>query len=121
MPSENPDLKELKKALILARNKYLFSKGLIKADDMESENVSEDCCPKDDYLYSMCDYLYRYITSVDNSLWSYITSHQKGHLPPINGADKMSGALKALKIDGDYDVYKPTIYANKKGGIQVDI
>jgi len=36
----------------------------------------------------------------------------EGHLPPIEGAEKMQNAMTKLGIDGDYEVRKPVIYAS---------
>ncbi len=38
--------------------------------------------------------------------------HMEGHLPKIVGATAMQKALKAIGLDGDYEVEKKTIYAN---------
>lgn len=39
-------------------------------------------------------------------------NHMEGHLPKIVGATAMQKALKAIGMDGDYQVEKKTIYAN---------
>lgn len=46
---------------------------------------------------------------------SFIEEHTKGHLPPILSPSKLQDALNALKLEGDYEVMKPKIYASLKG------
>lgn len=47
------------------------------------------------------------------SLWEKLYDHMnKGHIPEIVGADKMGKALKALGLDGDFEVKKNVIYAS---------
>lgn len=106
-----------KAKLAIAELSNNYKKKYSKADGMgDCEN--KDCCPpKDDYLYWFTEYLYKYIQSVDDSMWRYISNHSEGHLPPIYGADKMTEALKALGIEKDYEVLKTPIYAssNRRG------
>lgn len=100
----------------------------IKSDDMgemsdmggDSEDSSKECCccehcnQKDEYLYYLVSNLAWQIDYLSSNFYSYASTHSQGHLPPINGADKMEQALKKLGIDGDYNVVKPTIYASNK-------
>ena len=97
------------------KNKYpnlSEAKKISKADGMEGEDSEDSCPPKDDYLYWFTEYIYKYASSVESNLWSYIDNHHAGHLPKINGADKMQKALKALGLEGDYEVVKPAVYVS---------
>ena len=46
-------------------------------------------------------------------LWGKLYDHMSnGHIPQITGAEKMAKALKALGLEGDFDVQKKVIYAS---------
>jgi len=107
----NEELLNLKKSVLAAEKAYRQSKG-----------YSEDSCEseKSDELYQMISSIYRYIDAVDRSLWDYIGNHNEGHLPKILGTEKMTNALKALGLDGDYNVAKPTVWASKVSTLEVD-
>lgn len=46
-------------------------------------------------------------------IWSSLAEHMTdGHLPKIEGAGNMEKALKALGLNGDYEVAKKVIYAS---------
>lgn len=73
------------------------------------------CCNCDgmtweiDYLKSELSYLYRYLSNLESALYQH--AHE-GHLPPIIGPEKLTKALKALGLDGDYEVQKRQIWAS---------
>lgn len=121
MSVKNFDLTKTIESLANARQKVdklkaVYKKNFIKADDMGEMGDSEkemECCPKDEYLYWMTEYLYSYISQVEQFMYHYVSYHSDGHLPPIQGADKMETALNKLGIGGDYEVRKPVIYASQ--------
>lgn len=80
--------------------------------------IGEPCEPKVDYsdlsaiyqyIDQMLSYLRTNLSDIQTQLWAHINN---GHLPVIRGADGMVKALKALGMDGDYQVEKETVYAN---------
>jgi len=125
MKQDLTKLKELKANLRNSAISYLKAhKHTIKADDMaqpESEGMPCcDCCCEEnagqiDYIYSMMQNMYSYLSYIESSLYKYEMEHSVGHLPPIEGASAMSKALKTLGLDGDYQVEKRTIYASLNG------
>ena len=60
------------------------------------------------YLHQRIDWMRESVNDIREMFWQ----HQEGHIPKIVGATAMTKALKALGLDGDYDVAKKTIYAN---------
>lgn len=50
------------------------------------------------------------ITSLENAFYNHIT---RGHLPPIEGPEKMEKAIEALGISGDYKVEKRVVWASE--------
>ncbi len=65
------------------------------------------------YIFNEMQYQMNWMSSQIDSIANAFYQHtSNGHLPPINGADKMNGALKALGIAGDYQVQKPIVYAS---------
>ena len=87
--------------------------------NMCCDGIQQDCCePEVDYsdlavIYqyvdSMLSYLRSNVQDIQSLLWAHINN---GHLPVIQGAEGMAKALKALGMDGDYQVQKQTVYAN---------
>jgi len=83
----------------------------------EEEGISEEMLWKlEDMQYEL-----RYFWAELDSLWTSFGQHRKGHLPPIEGAGNLEAALKVLGMDKDYQVVKPTLYANSKGEIEVNL
>ncbi len=88
---------------------------------MEYDEVM--CCLSDlaSYFYQEMQYQMNWIWSeldyIENAFYKHVSS---GHLPPINGAEKMQNALTALGLGGDYEVQKPVIYASKTDSFEVD-
>lgn len=92
--------------------------------------VSPDSCGDDthdqmmrdmqDTMYQMLSYVHQRISNAEDTFYNYTSDHQLGHLPSIKGAEKMQTALKVLKLDGDYEVYKPMIAAaSEKYGFDI--
>ncbi len=73
----------------------------------------EPCC---EVSLSDISYLHSRIESLWNEVfrvWNALYSHQsEGHLPKINGAEKLQKALDVLGLSGDYEIEKKTIYAS---------
>ena len=120
--------KKAKSAKKPAADKAMPDKSMCSKADMGGMNP-QDCEDDDEYVEmddlqemfsSFAQYIFQEMQYQMNWMWSEIDyientfyQHvQNGHLPPINGADKMSNALKVLGIAGDYDVQKPVIYAS---------
>lgn len=61
------------------------------------------------YLDSRFQWVWESIDRLRESLYEHTSD---GHLPPIEGAAAMTKALKALGLDGDYEVVKQTVYAS---------
>ena len=49
------------------------------------------------------------ISYLSEAFYQYTYQHQQGHIPPIKSTSMMQKALKALGMDGDYEVAKPMI------------
>lgn len=73
------------------------------------ENNYDDLKCGIDCLYNELQFLYRYISNVEDMLLSHA---KNGHLPPIIGPDKLTKAIKILGLDGDYEVNKRQIWAS---------
>jgi hypothetical protein len=109
------DLKQLKAKV----DEDLKKLSEIKADDF---NDKMDCLRCEvEYLYSAIRNMYAYTSQVEQAFYNYIYEHKEGHLPKIQGADKMKNALEALGLDADYEVVKPVIFANTKKGLQATL
>lgn len=74
-------------------------------------------------MYSVIDSMYRamygeskYLAESIDRLYNVIAAHMEGHLPKIQGAEKMQKALEALSLDGDYQVMKPVVFASDNRG-----
>jgi len=91
----------------------------------KSESGDKPCNPTFDDLSRWARYIFdeiQYqsnwfaarISYVENEFYRHISS---GHLPPIEGPEKMQKAIDALGIGGDYKVEKRTVYAST---IEVD-
>lgn len=62
------------------------------------------------YLLKEVQYQMNWVYSELEYLEERFYNHKKGHLPPINGAEKMQNALDALGIGQDYEVRKPVVW-----------
>ncbi len=80
-------------------------------------------------VYNLIDSVYRsvyqetkYLAESIDKLYSAFYNHAgEGHLPKIQGADKMQKILEKLNLDGDYQVFKPFIMANDTRGNKVAV
>ena len=61
------------------------------------------------YFDNRFQYVWESINELRGALYEHCSD---GHLPKIEGATAMSKALKALGLDGDYEVVKQTVYAS---------
>ncbi len=95
------ELLELSLAFVDLKSKFDKSKA-----DMDDASNNE-------YLWNCMANIHARIDRVVGAMYDYQDNHQKGHLPPITGPDKMTKAIKTLGMEGDYSVMKPTIYASK--------
>jgi hypothetical protein len=66
------------------------------------------CNMAENFYYGL-DSLRQYIYRLESAFYDYTYAHNKGHLPPIKGAQQMEKALKAIGADGDYEIIKPYI------------
>ncbi len=104
------ELDNLKTAIASADAKYKE----IVANPKKNEMTMEDCMAAMSYLHERVGHVYSYASRVEDSLHEFARDHSgPGHLPKIVGADKMNKALKALGMDGDYQVEKKMIRASK--------
>lgn len=91
-----------------------ISKLLGPAKQTAKANYGEVCAPVpvtvEDlrYLHDRITYLREEISNLRQTHYE----HLDGHLPKIVGAAALTKALKAIGMDGDYEVKKRTIYAN---------
>lgn len=58
------------------------------------------------------DSLRRQLYALSDELWSH---KYDGHIPKINGAEKMAKVLEVLELNKDYEVEPRTIYASDTG------
>lgn len=91
--------------------------------DYCGEKVSDSCTPcaptYDDlsrvasYILQEVQYqtnwLYARIAGLENEFYGHVYN---GHLPPIQGPEKMAKAISVLGLDGDYEVKKRQVYAS---------
>lgn len=77
--------------------------------DCANPSCTCDAKPSFDYVDSQVRYIYQELSYMREALYGHISN---GHLPPIEGAERLSKALKVLGLDGDYEVKKQVIYAN---------
>lgn len=77
------------------------------------------------YFFQEMQYQFNWVWAEIDNLYSAFYDHKKGHLPPINGAEKMEKALTALGIAEDYEVMKPIVWVQASrrnpAGIEIDI
>ena len=89
------------------------------ANIQEKYNQINACIECVDVVESDTDYSYlqnsmEYLNQRISDLWQQLFAHiDNGHLPPIEGADKMKKALKVLGLDGDYQVQPKVIYSSE--------
>ncbi len=89
---------------------------------MDYEEVM--CCMNDfaSYFFQEMQYQFNWVWAeidyIENAFYQHVSN---GHLPAINGAEKMEKALTALGIGGDYEVKKPVVYANTKYGTTAEV
>jgi hypothetical protein len=97
----------------------------------DCEDEEEGMCEEDvmDMLSEFARYFYNEMQYQLNWVWAEIDwienafyKHvSQGHLPPINGAEKMQKALDTLGLGGDYQVQKPVVYASTKRGVELEL
>jgi hypothetical protein len=106
------ELDSLKTAIASAESKYKE----IKANPADHKSM-DDCLANMDakmnYLFQEVSYIYNYASRVENALYNVMATHKENHLPPVIGPEKMAKAIKALGLDGDYEVFKRPIFASK--------
>lgn len=74
------------------------------------------------YFYNEMQYQLNWVWSEIDWLANRLYKHEtNGHLPPINGAEKMQKALDALGIGGDYEIQKPIVYASTRLGKSMEV
>lgn len=74
---------------------------------------STGVCPEDlQCMRESADRQFSWLQNQIDGLYRTFYSHLDGHLPALIGAERMSKALKALGLSGDFDVQKKVIYAN---------
>lgn len=110
------DLKELKEKIVASQKIYLQSKGYSDVNSPECKNFIES-----DQFYNYVNNIYNYIDNTVEYIYEWIHEHQEGHLPKINGADRMTKALDVLGISGDYIVEKPIIWAKNGNSITATV
>jgi hypothetical protein len=99
------------------------------ADYCEKTTSCEPCAPTMEDLSRLANFLFQEMQYQMNWLWAEIDwianrlyKHESnGHLPPINGAEKMKKAIDVLGIGGDYEVQKPVIYASTRLGQSIEV
>lgn len=76
-----------------------------------------------DACYLMVSNLREYVYRIEGDFYRTMEEHRNGHLPKIQGAEKMENALEILGLNQDYEVMKPTIYvrASRNGNKNFDI
>ena len=97
----------------------------VKADMGEMENEGPDMEEK---MQRMMDAMSRIYVNLSDRIsyladgfFQYTYDHNKGHIPPIKSATTMTKALKALGMEGDYEINKPwvSVAKNSKGILSV--
>jgi hypothetical protein len=96
-------------------NEKLDAVGSILDKVKKAKETQADCGISNDDLMCSIENIKWTIAWLRDDIYSlhdrYANHTQKGHIPPILGADKMEKALKVLSMDKDYEVQKPVIYA----------
>jgi hypothetical protein len=83
---------------------------IAECDSEERPEVSyEDLNRVYRYIDEMTKYLSDRLSSLQESFW---THKEQGHLPAILSPSLMKDALKAIGLDGDYEVQKKVVYAS---------
>ena len=100
----------MKHTALASLNKAVNTTKLAVADCMaQTSNV----CPEDlQCMKESVDRQFGWLQNQIDGLYRTFYSHLDGHLPALVGAERMSKALKALGLAGDFDVQKKVIYAN---------
>jgi hypothetical protein len=86
-----------------------------------------ECCKPDDvtilkddvkYLYALISNMRNYLYQLEGAFYNYTYEHNSNHVPKLN-ASAMEKFLKAVGMDDDFEVQKPTIYmtASKHGAV----
>jgi len=92
---------------------------------MEEEDVLELLHEYAHYFYQEMQYQMNWVWAELDYLAQSLYNHQKGHLPPINGAEKMQKALDVLGIGSDYEVQKPIVWVqaskSSPASLEIDI
>jgi len=94
-----------------------------KASDMTEEEVMastptyEEMDRSISYVYDHMNYKFDAVREEMGYFMKILQNHMKGHLPNVKSNEQLSKAIKALGLEGEYEVYKPMIsVANKKTG-----
>lgn len=108
------------------KEQYLNTKWSTKADGMDPSEEPEDSTEMEDQMEEMdsqmqsmcwtCEYLQSQINYLAQSFYDYVNYHSQGHLPAAPSVEQMTGAVKALGLDKEYNVQKKTIWAKDKFG-----
>ena len=111
------ELQELRANVEELVKKYKEIKG---SPDEMGPNHDDKMKDMEDMMFRMISYVHSRISYLENDIYGYMGSHQKGHLPPILGAGKMEDCLKTMGLSDDYQVYKPMIAAaSEKYGLEI--
>lgn len=91
-------------------------------EGVDEEDVQEMLSQMANYIFREMQYQTNWLAAeiayIENALYKHVSS---GHLPPINGADKLQKALEVLGISGDYEVRKPVVFASTRNGIEASV
>lgn len=98
-----------------------YSVATVSTADDKGENVDVRSAIDSAIQWVMYEIQYRerWLQNRLDDIYDYMDEHRKGHLPPINGAEKMEKALKVLGIGEDYEVRKPVIFARASEGVYI--
>jgi hypothetical protein len=94
-----------------------------KADMGETETEDESEGPDTEELMNMCYSMFRNLADriyyLGEDFYKYAGEHSKGHLPPVKTVTGMQKALKALGMEGDYEINKPWISVASSRGTNI--
>jgi hypothetical protein len=63
-------------------------------------------------ISALYEKIYQLRNDLYNEIYTFINKHEEGHLPKIQGPEKMQKAIEAIGLGGDYEVMKRVIYAS---------
>lgn len=108
MNKELEKLKQIKASIEKLDKEYRAIKGY--------GECSNAPCPAEvqDMMYQICRNIYSYIDNSISYIYRWQDEHQRGHLPPINGPEKLQNAIDVLGLDGDYEVNKRQLWAGAR-------